>query len=313
MANPSHEDLSELLQREMDRLYHMEQAAELLSNKAQDGDRVVYEDALFAQTEPAGPTLTGDLAVDMRDERTRRCVEEISGMIDLQQLSHPRGSAPEFAKAAAPGSGDDFQDDYSSGDDSDLANLSDTEEYDPDDINWDYVRSGEDGYGVYGMYERVENEWDYLPGGHHPVRITDRFTSPRGQYRVINKLGSGGYGNVWLCRVRHRRPTEYVALKILVARDSGEDGRELSNVRRLQELAKTVPELEKYCLLPLDEFRIEGPNGTHQFFVYPVAGCPVDEIWNIVAEPHEYLRSLSRQAMEAMALLHRNGICHGGE
>lgn len=313
MANVSDDDCSEQLRREMDRLHNLEQQTTCLGNKTEKEDHAVYEDALFAQAEPAQPTLTGNLEVDMRHEGVRRCMQEISDLINQQESSKSTVRTPEPAKAAALDSSDGDQDDYSSGDDSDLGNFMDSEQYDPDTIDWEYARLGEDGYGVYGLCERVENEWDYLRGGHHPVRITDCFVGPKGQYRVINKLGSGGYGNVWLCRIRHRRPTEYVALKILVARDSGEDGRELSNVRRLQELAKTVPELERYCLLPLDEFKLEGPNGTHQCFVYPVAGSQVEEIWNIVAEPHEYLRSLSRQAVEAMALLHRNGICHGGQ
>lgn len=178
-----------------------------------------------------------------------------------------------------------------------------------DDIDMHYVERGPHGYGIYGFGERVEDPWEYLPGGHHPVHLGDTFYN----YKVINKLGSGGFGTVWLCRVLEKDPTEYVALKIIRAMDSGEDNAELVNVRRLLKLAETDPDVEKYCLLPLDRFELEGVNGVHQCFVYPVAGQAVQEIWNNVKDPEEYLRSLTRQTVEAMAMFHRHGICHGGK
>lgn len=38
----------------------------------------------------------------------------------------------------------------------------------------------------------------YRPGGYHPVRIGDHFK--HGKYKVLNKLGYGGYSTVWLSR-----------------------------------------------------------------------------------------------------------------
>ncbi|KAL2867355.1 uncharacterized protein BJX67DRAFT_381067 [Aspergillus lucknowensis] len=61
----------------------------------------------------------------------------------------------------------------------------------------------------------------YQQGGHHPVHIGDCLGEQE-EYRVIHKLGSGGYGIVWLCRVLGRHSTEYVAVKILAASDSGQ-------------------------------------------------------------------------------------------
>jgi serine/threonine protein kinase len=152
----------------------------------------------------------------------------------------------------------------------------------------------------------------YQSGGHHPVHLEDRLGDKK-QYRVINKLGTGGFGNVWLCRNVKCKPTEYVAVKILMAELSNDESnsREAKNIRRLQELAKVDADLEKYCLLPVDEFVIEGPNGTHQCFVYPVAGPSAGKFSIQVPNPTNTLRRVIRQAVEAMAGLHRHGVCHG--
>ncbi|KAL4915864.1 kinase-like domain-containing protein [Aspergillus aurantiobrunneus] len=168
------------------------------------------------------------------------------------------------------------------------------------------------GFGLAGPPKGVEPPCSYIHGGHHPVLLGDLLGHPgRERYQVIHKLGTGGFGNVWLCHVVESEPSEYVALKILMARASGEVSRELSNVHHLQALAKNDPDIEKYCLLPFDDFLIDGPNGSHQSFVYPAAGPPLREIYNVARNPHAYLRNLSRQAAEAMAVLHRHGICHG--
>jgi serine/threonine protein kinase len=154
----------------------------------------------------------------------------------------------------------------------------------------------------------------YQSGGHHPVHLLDLLGDKK-QYRIIGKLGTGGFGNVWLCRNVKRTPSEYVAVKILMAELSSDESnsQEAENIRRLQEVAKIDPDIKKYCLLPLDEFIIEGPNGTHQCFAYPVAGPSVGKISIRVPNPTNTLRKIVRQAVEAMAALHRHGVCHGGK
>ncbi|KAL3482097.1 kinase-like domain-containing protein [Aspergillus californicus] len=158
-----------------------------------------------------------------------------------------------------------------------------------------------------GLLEQVDM---YHPGGHHPVHL-DNLLGDEGQYRVIHKLGSGGFGNLWLCRVGELEPSEYVAVKILVSEFSKEDSREIQNSRRIQELAKMDPDVEKYFLVPLDDFRIDGPNGIHQAIVYPVAGPPVEKIEKAVKNPHDTLYNMVCDTAAAMATLHRHGICHG--
>lgn len=78
-------------------------------------------------------------------------------------------------------------------------------------------------------------------------------------------------------------------------------------VERLREVG-----LEKHICLPLDQFRVEGPNSSHLCFVYPVAGPRVSLIAQQFKDPDKRMRKMARQATEVMAALHSHGICHGG-
>lgn len=70
---------------------------------------------------------------------------------------------------------------------------------------------------------------------------------------------------------------------------------------------------ESICL-PLDQFKIHGPNGVHICFVYPVLGPKVSLGFFIAsADPDSYLRTISLQVAHAVKFLHSQGICHGGE
>lgn len=119
---------------------------------------------------------------------------------------------------------------------------------------------------------------DYEPGGQHPVHLGDLLVPGRpGPYRVLHKLGHGGYANAWLCRdMAAVNSTQYIALKILASDVSTDDCPE----HRASELRRSVDSSgdqasANYLCLPLDEFEIRGPNGTHLCLVYPVLGPTV--------------------------------------
>lgn len=153
----------------------------------------------------------------------------------------------------------------------------------------------------------LEHIYDYESGGHHPVHLNDVLGD--GRYRVLHKLGNGGYANVWLCRDLVAPAPKYVALKVLMAEASTEDCRELLCAEEL----KGVAHDDAVCVA-LDHFRSDGPNGSHLCFVYPVLGPKVSSgLLQPSEDPDRMLRAVCHQTVRAMAALHKLGICHGGE
>lgn len=63
-------------------------------------------------------------------------------------------------------------------------------------------------------------------------------------------------------------------MKTLIADCSGDNCRELQSVNRLRAagLMEENGNNDGFFCLPLDQFRVQGPNGSHMCFVYPVAG-----------------------------------------
>ncbi|KAG0646523.1 Serine threonine-kinase SRPK [Hyphodiscus hymeniophilus] len=161
---------------------------------------------------------------------------------------------------------------------------------------------------------RLEHIYDYEPGGHHPVHLGDAYGND-GRYRVIHKLGHGGFANVWLCRdTKAKEATEYVALKILMAEASSDDCPEL-RLNRLKMIHKECAaegDGAEFICLPLEHFKIQGPNGKHIAFVYPVLGPNVFlGLFRASADPDKDLRSVGLQLAKAVDFLHGEGICHG--
>ena len=68
----------------------------------------------------------------------------------------------------------------------------------------------------------------------------------------------------------------------------------------------------EHICLPPDYSRIDGPNGSHLFFVYSVLG-PRECMLKEFEDPDKTLRKIAFQAVQAMVTLHSHGICHGGQ
>lgn len=158
----------------------------------------------------------------------------------------------------------------------------------------------------------LEHLHDYEPGGHHPVHLGDCLGDD-GRYRVIHKLGNGGTANIWLCRdLAVGDITKYVAVKVLMADLSKSDCPEFG-VNKLRDFANG-PYQEGVICLPLGQFMEHGPNGDHFCFVYPLLGPKASlGLFRSHDDIEKSLRAICFKVVQAVALLHSHGICHGGE
>ncbi|KAF4331917.1 CMGC kinase [Fusarium beomiforme] len=81
----------------------------------------------------------------------------------------------------------------------------------------------------------------------------------------------------------------------------------------LADLDQSIPGAQ-YIALPLDQFSIEGPNGSHHCLVLPPLGpCVSPRLWTrLEKDTAASLRKFAYQTTLALDFLHKNEICHGG-
>jgi serine/threonine-protein kinase SRPK3 len=168
------------------------------------------------------------------------------------------------------------------------------------------------GLSIRAPPENLENVDGYDAGGYHPVELGDCLGKD-GRYQVIHELGVGGFAIIWLCRdMKHEAP-KYVAVKIIMAHASKAGCRELL-VNKFRELGVEQDPAGKHIYLPLDQFQIDGPNGSHVCLVCPVLGPRVSRVpYELEDVVNNILRKVALQTVQAMTWLHSHGICHGGE
>lgn len=176
-------------------------------------------------------------------------------------------------------------------------------EYDGD---LDHARATAHGTYLDGINDGLEPLEEYRDGGYHPIHLGDTLGAS-GRYRVIHKLGHGGFGTVWLCR--DIWDAGFVAIKVMAGDMTPKALPDLT----LTQLDRPIPGAE-YIAIPLDSFTIQGPNGSHQCIVLPVLGpCVSPRLWlRLKKDSGPVLRGMAHQAVRAMDFLHKNALCHGG-
>ena len=158
-------------------------------------------------------------------------------------------------------------------------------------------------------YERIEKLQKYMPGGYHPTMIGDTFQD--GRYKIVHKLGHGGFSTVWMAR--DNQQSRYVALKILSAEASCESKEAIISDHLAAAAASTGHPGSKYVSLLLDQFRIEGSNGSHLCFVSEVLGPPLSQLGKTNRKLRgSVARQLGLQLAQCIAFIHSQGVCHGG-
>ncbi|KAJ2996251.1 hypothetical protein NUW58_g1034 [Xylaria curta] len=155
----------------------------------------------------------------------------------------------------------------------------------------------------------IEDVQLYRKGGHHPTHLGDMLND---RFEVVHKLGSGGFGLVWLCYDMVQE--KWRAVKVMTAEYSkGEIENRIYG--RLREQASPKMLEDSHIIIPVEEFWIQGPNGRHHCLVLPVLGGSVSQ-WRLGLEPDEQqtateIRKYCYQVTEAVRFMHHLGICHG--
>ncbi|GAQ45443.1 hypothetical protein AtubIFM55763_002131 [Aspergillus tubingensis] len=158
----------------------------------------------------------------------------------------------------------------------------------------------------YRLIEDVEDPHRYCPGGYHPLEIGDDLN--KGRYRLVDKLGYGGYSTIWLARDLHR--ARYVAVKAITADASiSTPEASLSSLGNspLGLGSEIIPRL-------LDEFWIAGPNGKHRLFITPPARMSLfdaKEASTFGLFHLDVARSIVARLIRGVAFLHSRDIVHG--
>jgi serine/threonine protein kinase len=162
---------------------------------------------------------------------------------------------------------------------------------------------------LYKYVEGVEEISGYRPGGYHPIHIGDTLHQ---RYRVVDKLGWGGYSTIWLAR--DTTLSRYVAVKVCVA---ASDDKEIEILSRLLNPIHASDNRGKGLFRPiLDRFSVNGPNGTHPSSVATVARCSLaylEDEDDCGVHRLSVVRSLAAQLATAVGYMHKQGFVHGGK
>ena len=149
-------------------------------------------------------------------------------------------------------------------------------------------------------------QW-YRKGGYHPIELGDYLDSDD-RFRVVHKLGHGGFATVWLCW--DLLTGKWRAVKVLVAAISNDDCAEL-NIKRLFDGIPEQDLEDNGLVMPLEHFYIDGPNGTHLCLVLPFLGTQLSWIFPVYGHCEDLMKHVCFQMVKALAYLHSLGICHG--
>lgn len=163
----------------------------------------------------------------------------------------------------------------------------------------------------YRWVDGVEQLDLYKPGGYHPVKINDLLHN---RYRIVDKLGFGGYSTIWLARDEIGQ--RYVAIKIGISsptlpRRELEILRALNGPESSSQQSRESPDAASIPTI-LDAFNVRGPNGTHPCYTVTPAQGNLKEASFSRLFPVEVARALAAKLATAVAFVHSKGFVHGG-
>ncbi len=164
----------------------------------------------------------------------------------------------------------------------------------------------------YDWIDGVERLDMYEPGGYHPVMIDDLLHD---RYRIVDKLGFGGYSTIWLAQDDQQK--RYVAIKVGISspplpRREPSILRALSGSRSTSQAVHAAFDARDTIPSILDEFNIQGPNGTHACYTVAPAQGNLKEASFSRLFPIQVARALAARLTIAVSFVHSHGFVHGG-
>ena len=170
--------------------------------------------------------------------------------------------------------------------------------------------------------DTIEDIENYQPGGYHPISIGDTFN--HGRFRVLHKLGFGGSSTVWLARDQREEGdrSRIVTLKAMRADVSlSKVPSEIPELAISQKLRTSLPPSESVDFQTVDHhFFVRGPNGTHLFLIFPLAGPSIlamsDSPGRAAGSRRlraDLARKVAKQTAMMMHHMHCAGVVHGGK
>ena len=151
----------------------------------------------------------------------------------------------------------------------------------------------------------------YTLGGYHPVHLGDVLKD--GRYKVMHKLGVGGYSTLWAAKDLSKGENPFVAIKITVA-ELHKRNRELKVMRSLETM-RIEQALSPHLMPMLDHFSHTGPNGVHDCLVLELLGQNIPDFQEIRCNyrlPGGAAKRIAKQALSGIDCLHQRQIAHGG-
>ncbi|EGE77728.2 CMGC/SRPK protein kinase [Blastomyces dermatitidis ATCC 18188] len=159
---------------------------------------------------------------------------------------------------------------------------------------------------AYNWINGAESLERYKPGGYHPIMIGDMLHE---RYRIVDKLGFGGYSTVWLAQDTHLK--RYIAVKVGIANSLPHETKILRALSAPLPLSSFLHPGRNSIPFILDEFKLHSPNGTHPCYTMTPARCNLREVSFSRLFPLEVTRALSGGLAVAIAYLHSRGYVHG--
>ncbi|PWY96163.1 serine protein kinase [Aspergillus sclerotioniger CBS 115572] len=148
----------------------------------------------------------------------------------------------------------------------------------------------------------------YRRGGYHPIILG--CVLGNGRYKILHKLGWGGYSTVWVAR--DQKEETYVAVKICISEEAND-----SNLRDLDILNKVTSKQPStpHVMRILDHFDLDGPNGAHHCLVLELLGPSVPDViesrFRDGRLPGALAKAVTKQALLGLDFLHDQEIAHG--